>query len=202
MATENAGTGETMDRPEPEDLRKLALQTDALLVERAVDGDVAAFEILVRRHGPMVRAYARRLTDSAVDADDIAQESLLQAWRQLPTLREAPALRSWLMSITSHCSTDLLRRRRNTTTTLEDQPEFVDNSPTPETSAIASSQLLALSEALRRLPEHQRQCWVLKEISGQSYEEIAAILNISMASVRGNLSRARTTLLKEMEGWR
>lgn len=134
-----------MDSPEAEDLSKLSVQTDALLVERAVDGDVAAFEVLVRRHGPRVRAYARRLTGSAVDADDIAQEALLQAWRQLPTLREAPALRSWLMSITSHCSTDLLRRRRSTTTPLEGQPECVDHSPSPESSAIVGSQLRALS---------------------------------------------------------
>jgi RNA polymerase sigma-70 factor (ECF subfamily) len=190
-----------MDGPEAEDLSTLASQTDALLVERAVDGDVAAFEVLVRRHGPMVRAYARRLTGSAVDAEDIAQESLLQAWRQLPTLRDASALLSWLLSITSHCSIDLLRRR-HATTPQDTQPECVDNHPTPETCAITASELHALSVALHRLPEHQRQCWVLKEIGGQSYEQIAAILALSIPSVRGNLSRARATLLKEMEPWR
>jgi RNA polymerase sigma-70 factor (ECF subfamily) len=190
-----------MERPEPKPAGSLASLTDALLAERAADGDVAAFEVLARRHAPALRAYARRLTNSVPDADDIVQESLLQAWNQLPHLKDAAALRSWLMAITGHRSIDLLRRRSHSGR-LEDRPEPADQGPSPETIAIAAARMRALSEALRRLPNTQRQCWILREIGGQSYEDIAAILNISTASVRGRLSRARTALIKEMEAWR
>ncbi|MCH8560624.1 sigma-70 family RNA polymerase sigma factor [Nesterenkonia sp. LB17] len=190
-----------MDGPEAPGSSDLAQQTDVLLVERAIDGDVDAFEVLVRRHGPMVYAYARRLAGAAVDAEDITQEALLQAWRQLPTLRDAVALRGWLLSITSHCGIDLLRRRRTTPTPKDLEPGTVDDSPAPESSAIEACLLEALSEALHRLPEQQRQCWVLREIGGHSYQEIAEILTISIHSVRGNLSRARAALLREMEAW-
>lgn len=191
-----------MDGPEMPGSPDLASQTDALLVERAIDGDVDAFEVLVRRHGPMVHAYARRLTGAGVDAEDITQEALLQAWRQLSSLRDAAALRGWLLSITSRCSMDLLRRRRSAPTPKDLEPGTIDDSPAPESSAVTACLLDALSEALHRLPDRQRQCWVLREIGGQSYQEIAVIQTSSIPSVRGNLSRARAALLKEMEEWR
>jgi RNA polymerase sigma-70 factor (ECF subfamily) len=67
---------------------------------------------------------------------------------------------------------------------------------------MATSGTEALKLALARLPEEQRRCWVLKEFNGQTYEQIAQTLNISPASVRGRLARARVALVRDMEGWR
>lgn len=186
---------------------QLDLVPDALLAGRAADGDTAAFEALARRHGPLMRASARRLTGSLADADDVVQESLMQAWRQLNTLRDPAAVKGWLLRITGTRSIDHLRRRRlhADVTAVEDSVEASPGLPAsadPESAAVSGSRVEALKAALAALPEEQRRCWVLKEFNDQSYEDIARTLNISTASVRGRLARARITLAREMEAWR
>lgn len=180
---------------------KLADAPDQMLAERAADGDVAAFETLARRHGPLMRAYARRLARSFDEADDVVQEALVTAWKDIGALQDGAAVKAWLMRIVAHRAVDAGRRRK-THDNLDDQAEPADRKPTPEQAAVAGSARLALNQALARLPEEQRRCWVLKEFGGQSYDEIAEALGISAASVRGRLARARTTLVKEMEEWR
>ncbi|MFE4195590.1 RNA polymerase sigma factor [Paenarthrobacter sp. NPDC056912] len=185
---------------------QLDLVPDALLAGRAADGDTAAFEALARRHGPLMRATARRLTGSLVDADDVLQETLVQAWKQLDTLRDPAAVKGWLLRIVGTRSIDHLRRRRNHAD-LEAVENAADHNPVPrskdpEGQALNTSRMDALKAALAGLPEEQRRCWVLKEFGDQSYEEIALTLNISPASVRGRLARARITLARTMEEWR
>lgn len=175
--------------------------TDAILAERAGDGDVAAFETLARRHGPLMRAYARRLARSHDEADDVVQEALITAWRDIGSLQDGAAVKAWLMKIVGHRAVDTGRRRK-VHDNFDDRPEAPDHTPGPAQSAVAGSARRALNAALARLPEEQRRCWVLREFGGQSYEEIAGTLGISAASVRGRLARARTTLVIEMEEWR
>lgn len=184
----------------------LDLVPDALLAGRAADGDTAAFEALARRHGPLMRATARRLTGTLADADDVVQESLMQAWEQLDNLRDPAAVKSWLLRIVGTRSIDHLRKRRNHVAL--DEAETLADAPSgpriqdPESTAVNASRVDALKSALQRLPEEQRRCWVLKEFNDLSYEEIALTLNISPDSVRGRLARARTALARTMEEWR
>ncbi|MEQ4564572.1 RNA polymerase sigma factor [Paenarthrobacter sp. CAP02] len=185
---------------------QLDLVPDALLAGRAADGDTAAFEALARRHGPLMRATARRLTGSLADADDVVQETLVQAWKQLDSLRDPAAVKGWLLRIVGSRSIDYLRKRRNHAD-LVDAENHVDQHTRPrpedpEGNALSSSRVEALKAALAALPEEQRRCWVLKEFNDQSYEEIALTLNISPDSVRGRLARARITLARMMEEWR
>ncbi|MDH6180121.1 RNA polymerase sigma-70 factor (ECF subfamily) [Microbacteriaceae bacterium SG_E_30_P1] len=174
--------------------------SDGILAQRAADGDTAAFEVLVRRHGPFLRAFAIRLTKSVADADDVVQDSLITAWAQLASLQDPSKVRAWLTSIVSRKATDSIRARRQSDELDEEQPD--DEGSTPDARAVASSRLEALSAVLDALPEGQRQCWVLKEMGGYSYEEIAERLGMSVATVRGKLARARATVVREMEVWR
>ena len=189
-----------MIRPETT-AAQLAAVPDALLAARAGDGDTGAFEALARRHGPLMRAYARRLTESFTDADDVVQESLVLIWSGIGELREPAAVKTWMMRITAHCAVDLLRRRRNHSN-IEALAEEAGQGPTPEAAAVAEAGIAALAAALARLPEEQRRCWTLRQMGGLSYQEIAETLDISTESVRGRLARARITLTKEMEDWR
>ncbi|WDF34136.1 sigma-70 family RNA polymerase sigma factor [Arthrobacter agilis] len=186
--------------PPPRDVGLDALP-DVVLCERATDGDTAAFEVLARRYGPMMRGYAMRLTGSTADADDAVQETLIHAWDHLADVRDGSVVKSWLMRICGRRSIDIVRRRREhaDADTLAGVP---DHRPTPESATIAGSGLDSLARSLEALPAEQRQCWVLKEMGGLSYEEIAEQLGISSESVRGRLARARVTLMKDMEGWR
>ncbi len=177
----------------------LAGASDALLAERAADGDEVAFAVLVRRHGPYLRAFAIRLMGSNADADDAVQEALITAWDRLDTLAEPARVRSWLTTIVSRKATDRIRSRRPT---AELDEEASSLAPSPEQSAITGSQLDALDRILVGLPEGQRQCWLLKEVAGYSYEEIAETLGVTAAIVRGRLARARATVVSGMEVWR
>lgn len=179
----------------------LAEAPDDFLAERSGDGDVAAFEALAHRHAPLMRAYARRLTRTFDDADDVVQEALITAWKDIGDLKDPASVKAWMMRIVAHRAVDAGRRRK-VHGNLDEQGHPADKKPTPEQAALEGSARLALNHALARLPEEQRRCWVLKEIGGQSYEEIAETLGISATSVRGRLARARTTLVKDMEDWR
>lgn len=180
---------------------RLRLVGDEILVARAVDGDVAAFETLVHRYGPLMRAYSSRIVGSRTEADDVVQESFTIAWRQLPALRHPGSVRSWLMRITSRQAFAHLKRRpTDAPLPLREVPVPVDTQP--ENVAVRNAELGALSVALDKLPEDQLQCWLLREIAELSYTEIAEEMHLSPATVRGKLARARTNITTQMEGWR
>jgi RNA polymerase sigma-70 factor, ECF subfamily len=173
---------------------------NALLAQRAADGDVDAFAELVRRHAPFLRAFATRLTGSAVEADDCVQEALIVAWRRLPDLADLARVRSWLTTIVSRKATDRLRARRPLAPL--DELELVEAADTPEERVEMASQIEALRVALATIPEEQRTVWLLKEVGGQSYEEIAEQVGASVTAVRGRLARARRAVLTKMGEWR
>jgi len=178
----------------------LDVASDAVLAERSADGDAIAFGILVRRHVQFLRAFATRLTGSSADADDAVQDALIAAWAQLGSLDDPSKVRTWLASIVSRKAIDRVRSRRPTAALDETSTEPVSRGP--ESRAVTTSQLDALSAVLSALPEAQRQCWVLKEVGGLSYDEIAERLGVTPTVVRGRLARARATVVTEMEAWR
>lgn len=174
---------------------------DQILVERAVDQDADAFGELVRRHSPLMRAYVSRIVGSLSVADDIVQDAFLVAWRQLPTLRDGSAVRAWLMRVASREAL-LHVKRRPADVPLEGFDVARSADTQPETRAIRNAQLNALSEALNALPENQRRTWLLREVADLSYQEIAEEMELPVSTVRGNLARARTSIMIRMEEWR
>ena len=175
--------------------------TDGLLAQRAGDGDAAAFGVLVRRHGGYLVAFATRLTGSRADAEDCVQEALLTAWDQLHTLEDPDRVRSWLSTIVSRKAVDRIRARRPAVP-IEDVELPSSPAETPERRAVVSSQVAALARVLDDLPDEQRAVWVLKEVGGHSYDEIAEQLGVTPSTVRGRLARARRAVLEQMEEWR
>lgn len=175
--------------------------SDRLLAERAADGDVDAFTALVRRHGGIVRAYAVKVLGSPDAADDVVQDTFVRAWERLDELRDPSAVRAWLMRIASNRAIELLRARKPEAELPEhDAPATAR--PGPADAVEAGMVADDLSQALRRLPARQRECWLLAQFGGLSYAEIAAQLGIPATTVRGQLARARRTLIGEMEAWR
>jgi RNA polymerase sigma-70 factor (ECF subfamily) len=172
---------------------------DRTVASRAADGDIRAFEILMRRYGSLMNAYAARIVRPS-DAEDVVQETFVTAWQDLPTLENLGSVRSWLITIVTRKSVDRLRSRRDQES-LDDH-EVEDTADGPEATAAASSLDEALSQALSDLPEDQRRCWVLRELAGYGYQEIAEELGIPVSTVRGLLARSRKTLVREMEAWR
>lgn len=172
---------------------------DRTIATRAADGDIRAFEILMRRYGSLMSAYAARIVRPS-DAEDVVQETFVTAWRDLPTLENLGSVRSWLITIVTRKSIDLLRSRREQQSL--DDVDVQDPSDGPAETADATSLDEALSAVLSSLPEDQRRCWTLREVSGYGYQQIADELDIPVSTVRGLLARSRSTLVREMEAWR
>jgi RNA polymerase sigma-70 factor (ECF subfamily) len=137
---------------------------------------------------------ARWLLRSHADAEDAAQEALLRAYRFFEGFHGGDA-RAWLLQIVRNtCYTWLDKNRR-----LKDMTEFNEvvhgqQSPSPETLAIANNDRGRLYEALQCLPPRYREVIVLRELEGCSYKEIASITAIPIGTVMSTLSRARTQL--------
>jgi RNA polymerase sigma-70 factor (ECF subfamily) len=172
---------------------------DRTVASRAADGDIRAFEILMKRYGSLMRAYAARIVTPS-DADDVVQETFVTAWQDLPDLENPASVRSWLTTIVTRKSIDRLRSVREADSI--DDHDIRDPADGPAETATATSLDEALSIALSTLPDDQRRCWVLREIAGYGYQEIADQLDLPVSTVRGLLARSRKSLVDEMEAWR
>lgn len=174
---------------------------DEVLADRAADGDTRAFAVLVTRYGRMLRSYAIRVLGSSANSDDVVQESLVTAWRQLDDLRDRTAVRAWLIRIVTRKALEQSRRIRPTDD-IDDLQVSASPASSPEVLAEAGSLGTALAAALDALPVVQRRSWTLRELGGFSYDEIATELGVPVSTVRGALARARVTLMRDLEGWR
>lgn len=175
---------------------------DLTLVVRAQEGDTRAFEALVRRHQRMLYRLAVRLLDSSSDAEDAVQEAFVTAWRRLEGFRGEAAFSSWMYRIVTNRCLRVLSRRRSAIPleNLDDRPG--PDGASPEQAAESGDRAAALRRALQALPPDQRACWVLRELHGLSYEDIAAIVGSGPEAVRGRLYRARRRLAEVMTPWR
>ncbi|MFF0493391.1 RNA polymerase sigma factor [Nocardia sp. NPDC004068] len=175
---------------------------DATLAGRARDGDVRAYEQLVLRYqGPMFRLAARMLADRA-EAEDVTQEVFLTAWRRIAQLQDDSAFAGWLYRMTTNRCLNVLRSRRVAADVDPDTTESPRADTRPEHAAQVNGQLAALTDALRLLTPEQRACWLLREVHGRSYEEIAEIVGTNGTAVRGRIARARAQLAEVMRPWR
>lgn len=178
-------------------------QDEALLVVRAGEGDEEAFEALVRRHGPQLLRLATRLLDDPADAEDVVQESFVSAWRRLPEFRGQSAFLTWMYRIvTNRCLNQLRARRPTADLDAIPDPAAPEHQASPARAAESTAAVAALSAALRRLEPEQRACWVLRELHGLSYEDIATAVGASHQAVRGRIFRVRRYLTEVMGPWR
>ncbi|MGF1426135.1 RNA polymerase sigma factor [Kitasatospora sp. LaBMicrA B282] len=176
---------------------------DGLLAGRATDGDDTAFEILVRRHGGRLLALATRLLDNTTEAEDAVQESFVAAWRRLPDFRGDAEFGTWMYRIVTNRCLNVLRARRPTQP-LDGLPEpaALDHQSSPALLAESRASSEALARALHTLTPEQRACWVLRELHGLGYEDIASAVGIGEPAVRGRIHRARRALTEVMQAWR
>jgi RNA polymerase sigma-70 factor, ECF subfamily len=166
----------------------LGAAAEASVVTLACAGDRPAFEELVRRRQASVRSLLRGLCRDSALTDDLAQETFMQAWRTIRTLRSAAAFGSWLRQIAVN---RWLRHARDTETftMLEDAHE-----PTSLPTVVES---MDLDVVLGTLQPRARLCLVLSYHEGMTHAEIAAVTRLPIGTVKSDIARA-TALCREL----
>jgi RNA polymerase sigma-70 factor (ECF subfamily) len=158
------------------------------------------FEQLVLPHLDAAYRFARWLSRSASDADDIVQEAVLRAFRGFDTLRGSD-VKAWLLTIVRNCHlTALKQRQRHTFVPLpeehdaEDGHAMVATTPDPESTSMRRDEERTFDRLMSALPQEQREILVLREIEEMGYREIAAVIDVPIGTVMSRLARARTAL--------
>ena len=156
------------------------------------------FKILCEQHSDEIYRYARTLLANQADAEDATQEILLRLWHRLPRLNPFN-LRAWLLQTTRWYCLDQIRRRSNQAAPLPLEEGALENQPdelavNPSLAADSRLRLEQARRALLKLPENLRSVFVLYEVNGLRYREIATTLGIPINSVKVYLSRARERL--------
>jgi RNA polymerase sigma-70 factor (ECF subfamily) len=163
------------------------------LVDRARQGDVDAFEVLLRRHDDPMRALAHRMLGSRAAMDDALQDAYVRAFRSVAGFRGDARFSTWLHRIVATTCIDHLRRSgRRAEDELGEEPRVVGGRQDPAGDAAVGR--VDLRRALNRLDVDQLAVLLLVDGEGLSYDEVAAILGIANGTVSSRVTRARLVM--------
>ena len=172
---------------------------DGHIIHKCLDGDTAAFGLLVDKYRASVYALAYSKLGNFHDAEDVTQEVFLKAYQKLRTLKRWDRFLSWLYAITSNLCKDFSRSRSNRPDTEYVADQKKEHLETPSlTSHYETEVYQSLHEALAVLPEIHRQVLTLHYLGGMSHREIAQFLGTSPHAIAMRLNRARSKLKTEM----
>jgi len=180
------------------------LSDEAEIIRRCKQGDLSAFNELVKRYEKLVYNFAYRLTNNYDDANDIAQEALIRVFSAIKSFRGDASFTTWIYRITTNVFLDERKRARaHPHTSLDEHVELEESSivrqiedPAPQPLAQIEEKEVGniLNNAVSSLPEYQRTMVVLYHTEQKSYEEIAEIMNLPIGTVKSRLNRARLAL--------
>ena len=167
------------------------MEDDARLVAAARSGDLEAFAELVRRHELRVRSVLHRLLDDPRDVEEAAQDTFVQAWRNLDRFAGRSQLFTWLYRIAANEAMMRRRRKRHPEVELDEAAERVAPSPPPHVEAEGEELRRFLDEVLRALPFEYRAPIVLRDVEGLSNQEVADVLGLTVEAAKSRIHRAR-----------
>lgn len=184
--------------------RPVATLGDEAVVERVRQGEVALFELLMRRNNPRVYRAIRSLLHDEAEVEDAMQATYVAAYSKLQSFRGGARFSTWLTQIALNEALGRLRRERRNpveTTVEEDTPMAPDALPHLDPEAQASRRELAafLERAVDALPERYRVVFMLREVEGMDTAEAAVALEVSDEVVKTRLSRARAMLRDSLD---
>lgn len=192
--------------------------TDAELVERARQGESAAFGALVDRHRAAVYRAALAALGSHADAEDAAQEAFLLAYRRLGTFRGDASFKTWLLTIAWHQAINQRRNLRRwwqrtvgwgnqdrTGRRFEgnriDENDCASRDSSPEDALAGDRLRREIARQIRRLPSRLRDALLLAQAGEYSYEEISRMLRVPTGTLKWRVSEARRLVKTGLKGW-
>jgi RNA polymerase sigma-70 factor (ECF subfamily) len=180
---------------------------DAKLVEMVQRGDKAAFNVLVLKYQHKVLKLVTRYVRDPIEAEDIAQEAFIKAYRALPSFRGESAFYTWLYRIAANTAKNVLvssrRRLVDYNLDLQDPEDYaaqvlLKDGDTPEGMLLTEEIRQTVTEAMQQLPDDLREAITLRELEGLSYEEIAEVMECPVGTVRSRIFRAREAIDKKL----
>jgi RNA polymerase sigma-70 factor, ECF subfamily len=174
----------------------VARVADSVLVVRAANGDIDAYEQLVRRYQLPIYRHCLNMLGDEGDAAEAAQDVFFTVWRSLSRFRGDSAFSTWLYRIsTNRCLKALRQRPQSTVPLIEQQTSF----GLPEKELEGKQTIELVARAIASLTPPQRAALLLREVEGLTYEQIARVLGLSVAAVKSRLNRARMEIGLAME---
>ena len=169
-------------------------RTDAQVVRDILSGDRDAYRLLVRRYGDALHGHALRMARSQDEAADLVQRALVQGFTKLRTCRDPDRVGAWLFRILANLCKDHVRSPRRGDISLTALTGVLPGASDPASDAEGAEVRSRVWDALKALTPEQREAFVLKHVEGRSYEEIAAVMDLSVASLKMRVHRARQAL--------
>jgi RNA polymerase sigma-70 factor (ECF subfamily) len=179
-------------------------QDDAALVRAAQRGDRDAFGLLVSRHASSILSVTTRMVGPIADAEDVAQEAFVAAYKALPGFQLDSKFSTWLYRIAVNKCTDWLRARRPETISLDPTAnegaaawETADEQ-TPHWELEQAELAWELDKAIQALPALYRESFVLRHVEGLGYDEMSAIIGVHRDTIKMRVYKARTLLCQSL----
>jgi RNA polymerase sigma-70 factor (ECF subfamily) len=170
-----------------------AQDPDEALILRVAAGDAAAVRALTARKLPRMLALAQRMLGESAEAEDVAQEAMIRAWRQAPKWRPGVAkFDTWLHRVGLNLCYDRLRRKREIA--MDSPPDRADEGPAPDRGLEAADVGRRVAQAMQALPDRQREAVALCHYQDLTNIEAAAVMGVSIEALESLLSRGRRAL--------
>src|SRR2546423_5654944 len=186
------------DPPPPEEVPQVE---ESVLVRRARQGDLGAYDDLVKRYQERIYATVYNMTSNHEDANDLAQEAFIKGFHALKSFKGGSSFYTWVYRIAVNKTINFLKQRKNRTQMSLDDLDFnAEHDPdlvalishkTPRRDIALAELQEKLNTAMQKLSEHHRLVVTLNDVQGMSHEQIAKIMDCNIGTVRSRLFYAR-----------
>ncbi|GAB4365344.1 MAG: sigma-70 family RNA polymerase sigma factor [Calditrichia bacterium] len=180
--------------------------TDEQLIARFQQGDVQAFDILVRRYKDQLLNFVYRFVGNKTDAEDIVQETFLRVYKNKHYYKEIAKFSTWVYTIAGNLAkTELRRRKRHKIFSVsnfvneERDYDIPDREHSPERKVDGTIKEDIIQKAIEKLPPKFKEVIILRDVQGFAYEEISQILNIPLGTVKSRVNRGRLKLQEDLK---
>ena len=184
-------------------MKKNSHDIDSELIKKAKQGNHGAFNILTSKYYPRVYASIFSFIKSREDSEDLSQQTFIKVWQQLDSFRGDSAFFTWVYRIAINLAKNFVTssgfKKQKINTSIEDTEIDISSFNDIESTVIHDESLEEINDFIDTLPESLKTAFVLREVEGKSYEDIAIITQTPIGTVRSRIFRARESIVEFIE---